>query len=271
MPAPIITLTTDFGLDDCYVGAMKGVILSRNPAARIIDLCHTVGPQDVVQAAYLIHANFSYFPEGTLHLVIVDPGVGSSRKIILATARDHSFLVPDNGVLSPFLKKKQVTSSFSAEREDLYLHPTSRTFHGRDIFAPLAAFLTNGNPPESIGPEYDTAKLTTLDLPMPIVDPANSTVKGSIINIDRFGNASTNITLDEIGPLNTPPGSLQLSIGNHTITGLRATYTDTSPGTPLLIINSQNFLEIAVNRGSAQALLNTSLYDTVVLSAKANL
>jgi len=265
MPAPIITLTTDFGLDDCYVGAMKGVILSRNPAARIIDLCHTVGPQDVLQAAYLIHANFSYFPEGTLHLVIVDPGVGSDRKIILATACNHLFLVPDNGVLSPFLKRNQITAAFSTAREDLYLSPTSQTFHGRDIFAPLAAFLTKGNPPETIGPEYDTAELIALDLPTSRVDAAKATITGTIIHIDRFGNSTTNITLHEIGILNSPPESLELTIANHTITGLQANYTATAAGKPLLIINSQNLLEIAVNRGSAQNRLNLSLYDTVSL------
>jgi hypothetical protein len=262
---PIITLTTDFGLDDCYVGVMKGVILSRNPAAQIIDLCHAIGPQDILQAAYLVQANFSYFPEGTLHLIIVDPGVGSDRKIILARACNHLFLAPDNGVLSPFLHKGQITSAFSVDREDLYLYPVSRTFHGRDIFAPLAAHLTSGGPPESIGPKYAIAKLRTINPPLPVIDKTNATITGTIIHIDRFGNSTTNITLNEIRILDSPPESLALTLKSQTITGLQTNYTAAAPGKPLLTINSQNFLEIAVNQGNAQALLNLSLYDTVLL------
>ena len=267
MSAPIITLTTDFGLDDCYVGVVKGVIVSRNPAAQIIDLSHTIPPQDILQAAYLVHANFSYFPEGTLHVIIVDPGVGSDRKIILAKACNHLFLAPDNGVLSPFIEKNQVTRTFNADRKDLYLSPVSQTFHGRDIFAPLAAHLTNANTPESVGTEYDTAKLTTLNLPLPTIDTANAKIEGTIINIDRFGNITTNITSNEICKLNSAHQALELTFKNHTITGLQTNYAAAAPGEPLLLINSQNSLEIAVNQGNAQTLLNASLYDSLVLRA----
>lgn len=265
MTMPIITLTTDFGLDDCYVGVMKGVILSRAPSAIIIDLTHSIAPQDILQAANLIHANFSYFPTGTMHVVVVDPGVGSDRKIILAEACGHRFLAPDNGVLSHFILKNQISRAFYADKEELYLTPTSHTFHGRDIFAPLTAFLANGNPLESIGPICTKEKLMALDLPTPKINSTQRTIEGMVMHIDRFGNLATNITLNELNTCNSPE-TISVTINGHRISGLQKNYRTTGKGLPLLLINSQNCLEIAVNQGNAQTLLNTSLYDTVLLS-----
>lgn len=259
-----ITLTTDFGLMDGYVAAIKGVILARAPEVTIVDLCHAVPPQDIAQAAYLLHETAFYFPVGSIHVVVVDPGVGSSREIILLVSQGHSFLAPDNGVVSLLITPG--CRAFRVARPDLYLSPLSHTFHGRDIFAPLAAHLARGHAPESMGQAVATADLAPLHLPHPHVDPIRGTIRGCVIRRDHFGNLITNITLADLGQLQTERAAITLAIGPHRLRNWHDTYSQVAQGEPLLLINSAGLVEIAVNRGDAANYLNSRIYAPVLLS-----
>ena len=177
----IITLTTDFGLTDEYVGVMKGVILSRRPCARIVDLSHNIGRHDILQAAYVIYSSYRYFPESTIHIVVVDPGVGSDRRIVLVSAKNHLFLVPDNGILSLFLVNKYVDAAYEINCDHLFLKPLSNTFHGRDIFAPVAAQLAGDLRPEQVGNRIDPDKLVTLSMPEVRIDPVQGRITGTVL------------------------------------------------------------------------------------------
>lgn len=261
---PIITLTTDFGLSDGYVAAIKGVILSRTPQATIVDLCHAIAPQAISQAAYLIHDTFSFFPAGTIHLVVVDPGVGSERGIVVLAAHGHYFLAPDNGVLSLLVEAE--AKAFLAQRPDLYRQPISHTFHGRDIMAPLAAHLAAGQPPASIGPALALDQLTVLGLPVATIDPTCRRISGCIINIDHFGNLITNISRADLDQLAVPAQALTLALGPHRLRSWHETYSQAPAAEPLLLINSAGLVEIAINRGDAANYLTSRIYDPVILS-----
>lgn len=264
MPAPIITLTTDFGLSDGYVAAIKGVLLSRTPEATIVDLCHAVPPQDIVQAALLIRDTFRTFPLGTIHLIVVDPGVGSKRQIIVLTAHGHSFVAPDNGALALLINAE--AKAFAADRPDLYRQPVSHTFHGRDIMAPLAAHLAAGNPPESVGGAIALARLATLPLPLPAIDLTGRLISGCVLQIDHFGNLITNISCRDLNQLGSSPGNFCLAIGPHRLDSWLQTYSQAPPGQPLLLCNSNGMLEIAINQGHAAQALAVTIYDPVLLS-----
>jgi S-adenosylmethionine hydrolase len=264
MPTPIITLTTDFGLSDGYVAAIKGVILSRMPEAVIVDLCHAIPPQDIGQAAYVLKDTFACFPNGTIHVVVVDPGVGSGREIIAVSCHGHCFLAPDNGVLG--LVVSAGAKVYRAQRPDLYREPVSRTFHGRDIFAPLAAHLAAGHPVESIGPAILRESLTALQLPLPLVDRQGRTVSGCVIRIDHFGNLITNISRAEIDQLGVNPEATGLTIGRHAIHAWYQNYSQAPADQFLLLINSSSQIEIAINRGHAANRLNLGIYAPVILS-----
>lgn len=264
----IITLTTDFGLSDEYVGVMKGVILSRAPDARIVDLTHAVPPQDIRLAAYIIAAAHKYFPANTLHVIVVDPGVGSNRRIILLQAKGRLFLAPDNGVLTLLLSEKNFQAAFEVTCNHLFLSPVSDTFHGRDIFAPVAAHLAAGLPPEKVGPSLARKELTTLPLPKVHIDSTNNTVSGNVIGIDHFGNLITNIHQEDYRKL--PPALLDkkisVVIGNTTIPGIHTSYAIAPPGTLLALFGSRGYLEIACNLGNAAQHLNAAQDDTVTLT-----
>jgi len=247
----LITLTTDFGCLNHYTGVMKGVILSRAPEARIVDLCHTIRAHDVRQAALMIAANYRYFPTGSIHVLVVDPGVGGSRRILLLNAAGHYFLAPDNGLLSLVVQDAHGIRVFETKRPDLYLQPLSRTFHGRDIFAPLAAHLAQDNHIDGLGPELDPARLTRLDLPRPTIDRRRKQIAGLVIDIDHFGNIITNITSDTINEFTDNPENVVVTLGGRSLRHLAASYDGVSVGLPLLIINSASYLEIAVNQGRA--------------------
>ncbi len=263
-PRPIITLTTDFGLSDGYVAAIKGVILSRTPEATIVDLCHAIAPQDIVQAAYIIKDTFSSFPIGAIHVVVVDPGVGSDRGIILLAAHGHYFLAPDNGVLGLLIDAE--AKAFLAQRPDLYQQPVSCTFHGRDIMAPLAAHLAAGHPPESIGQTLALEKLTVLSLPVPTIDRSCGRISGCIIRIDHFGNLITNISRADVQQLAASPALISLSIGQHSITSWHENYSQAAPGQALILINSSGLIEVAINQGHAANSLACKINDNVILS-----
>lgn len=264
MPAPVITLLTDFGLKDAYVGILKGVILSVAPNARIVDISHQVSPQNLLQAAYLIESGYAYFPGGTLHVVVVDPGVGSHRRIIAIEAGNYRFLAPDNGVLGRVLDKTPVSTAIAVENPEFFRPTVSSTFHGRDIFAPVAAHIIRGVPLPRLGPAVSPDSLVRLDLPSPRRSDAGDWI-GEIIDIDRFGNLVTNIEAVLLGAASSSRASATLTIhvGSGTISGLSASYAAMAPGEPLAIIGSRGTLEISVNQGSAADYFSVSLGDAV--------
>jgi len=265
----IITLTTDFGIKDEYAGIIKGVMLSVNPAAVIIDITHNIEPQDLIQAAYIIKHSFKYFPMGTVHVVIVDPEVGSKRAIIALETRGHIFLAPDNGVLTLLLNKGDIDSIIRVENLCYFLKPVSQTFQGRDIFAPIAGHLSMGVKIETLGPPAHKSDLKILDFKYPCISN-NTELVGTIVYIDRFGNLITNIdanTLDKFCKTSEKKG-LKIIIGRNKITGLSKSYESAMPQTPLAVIGSRGCLEIAVNCGSARHYFKAGNGDLVIVTKK---
>jgi len=269
--APIITLTTDLGLTDAYVAAMKGVILGINPEAKLVDICHTIKPQNIPQAAFVLSQAYPFFPEGTIHVVVVDPGVGTRRRAIILKTKLASFIAPDNGVLSYVIQQssaKPAGGDFSQQRElepgleavaitkPRFWRPTvSPTFHGRDIFAPVAAWLSLGLPLTDFG-EVITS-VTMLPLPQPY-QAADGSIVGHIIHIDSFGNLITDLRGDDLPQAKQ---GITIEVGNHLISGLSRTYAD---GSGLLaLIGSDGYLEIALKDGNASALLDAEVGDEV--------
>jgi len=248
----IITLTTDFGTDDEYVGIMKGVILSLNPSAVIIDITHHIDPQDLVQAAYTIYSSYRYFPQGTVHVVVVDPTVGSDRKIITFKIKNHIFLAPDNGVLTLLINEGNINSIARIDNTSYFLDPVSHTFHGRDIFAPVSAHMSMGVPIKKLGTPVAQKNLICLSILKPYFSD-NGELVGSIVTIDHFGNLITNINIDDLENIhNTVPGKkLCINVGKDKISGLSQNYSSAIPGHPLAIIGSRGYLEISVNGGDA--------------------
>jgi len=244
--SPIITLTTDFGQASPYVAAMKGVILSINPDVRLVDILHSVGPQNVRQAALLLAEATAWFPAGTIHLAVVDPGVGTARRIIYAEIGDQRYLCPDNGLLSRLTVKARPGRLVSVENSEHWLPAVSDTFHGRDIMAPVAAQLSLDLEPGRLGPLL--AELTPLDWPAPTVGPRE--VSGTVLWIDSFGNLITNIPAGMIGALGDPRQAA-IEILGEVIPGLHRTYGEQPPGTLVALVGSGGYLEIATVAGSA--------------------
>lgn len=250
----IISLSTDFGVSDPYAGIMKGVILSIAPRVTVVDLSHGIAPQDVTGAAVLIDAAFGFFPENSVHVVVVDPGVGSERAVIAAESSGHFFLAPDNGVLTKILARGSTETLVSVENPEFFCHPVSRTFHGRDIFAPVAARMARGEPLDNFGPRRSPADLVRLSLPAPHVSDSGE-LEGQVVAIDHFGNLITN--LDEKSLARFSPAwnadDLWVYIGEHCIKGLSDSYQAVAPGQLLAIIGSSGYLEISVNTGDARS------------------
>ena len=187
----IITLTTDFGTSDPYVGIMKGVILSINPKAKIIDITHSIPPQDIISAGVTIKNSFSFFPEKTIHLAVVDPGVGSKRSPLLIKTEKYFFIGPDNGLFSSIISNEKIENIVKITNKNYFLKKVSRTFHGRDIFAPVTAHLSTGKRPDTFGPDLKNPIITPF--PKPCIVNKNE-AEGEVIHIDRFGNLLTNIS-----------------------------------------------------------------------------
>ncbi|MGD9972438.1 MAG: S-adenosyl-l-methionine hydroxide adenosyltransferase family protein [Desulfatirhabdiaceae bacterium] len=252
----VITLLTDFGLHHEYVGVMKGVILSILPPVRIVDLSHGIGPQDITAAAYMIFAAYPYFPKGTVHVVVVDPGVGSHRNMIAASCGGHFFVAPDNGLLTKIVESEEFEQAVRITNTDYFLPNISRTFHGRDVFAPVAAHVASGVGLEKLGhpvQSRDLVHLLGLDPDISL----DGTLKGRVVTSDHFGNLITNIS--EIHLMNICPKHLwhllEITVGNHGIQGMKRCYSQVDVGMPLAVIGSRGYLEIAVNSGSAAELL----------------
>lgn len=263
----VITFTTDFGLADGYVAAMKGVVLGINPAAQLVDICHSIKPRNISQAAFVLSTACGFFPRRTIHLVVVDPGVGTERRAIILRTPEADFVAPDNGVLSYVIRKyagKRINTNrqqldgaeaFAITESRFWRSPVSSTFHGRDIFAPVAAHLSLGAPPSDFGEVIDW--LTVFPLPRPRRTPDDALV-GNILHIDNFGNLITSI---ESSDLPAEAGAITVEVGNETIHGLSVTY-GTGKGL-LALIGSSGHLEISLKDGNAGAFLGAGVGDEV--------
>jgi hypothetical protein len=270
----IITLTTDFGLTDAYVAAMKGVILSINPEANIVDICHTIKPQNIAEAAFVLSTAYPFFPSGTIHVVVVDPGVGTERRAIILKTPTACFVAPDNGVLSYVLQDCSARSTATGTAQHLaelgpgleavaitkpeyWRSPVSSIFHGRDIFAPVAARLSLGQPPLKFGDKITT--LTVLPIPKPHKG-ANGSLVGHILHIDSFGNLITNVNSHDLPEARE---TITVEVGGRLIKGLSRTYAD---GQGLLtLIGSSDYLEISLKEGNTSAYLNARVGDEVII------
>ena len=252
-PSGIITLTTDFGGRDGFVGMMHGVILGLFPAARVVDLAHDLPAHDVDAADFLLGHTWHQFPVGTVHVAVVDPGVGSARRAVAVTADGHAFVGPDNGVLTTALARAGVAGDQAAVelREPCFWRPTvSQTFHGRDVFAPVAAHLAAGVPLPAFGPPAKDL----VQLPLALPHRTATAVVGAVRHVDRFGNLITNISAPLFREV-VGDGPFSLRIGRRRVTWLAANYSVGCPGELLALFNSFDLLELAVNQASAAALL----------------
>lgn len=260
MAQPIITLTTDFGLSDHFAGVMKGVILSIAPRARIVDITHAVRPFEIIEGAFTIAQAYRYFPAKTIHVVVIDPGVGTSRRPILAEAAGQFFLAPDNGVLFMVLEKENhKVRAITAER--YFLKDPSSTFHGRDIFAPVAAHLASGVAPSRFGKLIQDYHRGFPTAPSRI---GRRIWSGTILKVDHFGNLITNLETNEFPQLWLRP--FELSVGTRKVTRITRTFGEAEPGEPVLVPGSCGFLEVAVNQGSAARLLGCTAGSPVELA-----
>lgn len=264
----VITLTTDFGLDDEYVGVMKGVIVSSAPRATIIDLTHNISSQAVREAAFLLDAAYSYFPKGTVHVAVVDPGVGSDRNIVVLRADGHVFVAPDNGILTLLLTDEKFEAAYEVTNSTFFLKPVSNTFQGRDIMAPVAARLATGLEAAAVGPVVDRDTLVKLELPVPTINRHQEHIGGEVIGVDKFGNLLTNIHADDIYSLAGQGGKRQISVTVKAAVcgGLHYSYGAVATGSPVALIGSRNYLEIGVNQGSAAEFLEAGPGDAVGVS-----
>jgi S-adenosylmethionine hydrolase len=249
VPKHIITLTTDFGTSDHFVGAMKGVILGILPRAQMVDITHEVQPFEVIEGAFVIAETFSYFPKGTIHVVVIDPGVGSTRRPILAEVAGQYFIAPDNGVLSMVFshgkpKVRHITN------EKFFLKPLSRTFHGRDVFAPVAAHLAKGVLPARFGKPLGDYLQLAFEKAIP---SGKGAWTGRVLRADRFGNLITNLHIDDFPKVKTH--AFELKTGLKSITRLALTFSECEPGELFVIVGSSGYLEIATNQSSAATTL----------------
>jgi S-adenosylmethionine hydrolase len=242
----IITLTTDFGLSDPYVAMMKGVILSINAGAQVVDISHQIRAGSIIEAASLVHETFPFFPKGTVHMAVVDPGVGSERRLMGLEAEGHFFVGPDNGIFWPLIEDYKGTEVIHLTEKKYFLPSISYTFHGREVFAPVAAHLSQGVSLKRMGSRLSDP--LTLHFPKP--QEEGEILYGQIIRADNFGNLITNIHHEDLASF-LESFKPVIEVGDLTIKKLSAIYADAEEGEPLALINSSDWLEIAVNLGRA--------------------
>jgi S-adenosylmethionine hydrolase len=254
----MIVLLTDFGLDDIYVGVMKGVIAGIAPQCRVIDLTHEVHPQDITEAAYRLEAAYRYFPSGSTFCCVVDPGVGSSRRAIAVQAGHYTFVAPDNGLLTPVIHNEQAVMAVHLDRPEYFLKNISATFHGRDVFAPVAAHLAGGTPVSEVGSAVDVKTLVELDTLQPVVIPEGWRAK--ILSIDHFGNLITNCSAKLVRGRRC-----RIHVGTVCIERINRTYTDVSAGEPVAYIGSGGKLELALNGENAARIWKVRRGDEVLI------
>lgn len=256
----IITLLTDFGYEGEYVGVMKGVILNINPRCQLVDLTHQIAPQNILQAAFILHNSYQFFPKGTIHLVVVDPGVGTKRRPIILKKNGFLFIGPDNGVFSLVLQQGRY-AAVEITPLSFWKLPVSSTFHGRDIFAPVAAYLSLGREMSEFGPPV--TNLQKIPWPQPIIE--DKKIIGQIIFVDSFGNLVTNIDRDFF--VSQIAGrQFKIRIKKWSLSCLQDTYAQVPEGKLLALWGSAGFLEIAVNRGHAQRLLKVRPGDPITIA-----
>ena len=259
----IITLLTDFGISDPYAAMMKGVILSINQNARIIDLSHQIEVGSIVHAAGFLRETFSYFPKGTVHISVVDPGVGSERRLLVMEAEEHFFVGPDNGIFWPIIEDFKSIRINQLVEVKFFLPHVTHTFHGRDVFSPVAAHISLGEDPDQMGPHIDDP--VVLDYPLPRI--INDVLYGQITRVDHFGNLITNIYHKDLERfLKTSKPSIKAE--NFTFKTLNLTYSEVDEGEPLALINSSGQLEIAVNLGRASQYIKSSSGEIVGTQVK---
>jgi len=249
----IVTFTTDFGLQDHYVGTMKGVVLNINPDAELVDISHSVQAFDVLDGALTITQAYRYFPSETIHLVVVDPGVGSARRPIVVTTERHVFVAPDNGVLSLVYERESRLSVRHITSEHYFLQPVSATFHGRDIFARVAGYLSKGVEPAKFGEEITDFVRFAAPKPKAINERM---LRGVVLKVDKFGNIVTNITPQDAPALfQSNPPKFKIMVGAQEVNELKAAYAEGAPGKVFAIVGSMGYLEVAANRASAAEIL----------------
>jgi len=253
---PLISLTTDFGTADGYVAAMKGVILNILPSAKIVDISHEITPFDIREGAYILKSVISYFPANAVHIVVIDPGVGSTRHPIAVSSNRGFFVAPDNGVLAPILAELEVGKVIHLNKPAYWLPHPSHTFHGRDIFAPVGAYLARGVPLPSLGSEQPA--WTTLPGWEP--ERGEGYLHGIVLHTDRFGNLITNIPAADLG---SAPSEIIIRVAGRTLHGIQSHYAAVDPGQPLALIGSQNGLEISLREGNAATSWNVSVGEKV--------
>lgn len=255
---PIITLTTDFGTKDAYVGQVKGVILARCPEATLVDLTHRIPPQAVTQAALSLASSVPHFPTGTIHLAVVDPGVGTNRRPIMAQAGGNLFVAPDNGLLTLILDAHPQAQVRVITNQQYMNERISPTFHGRDLFGPVVGHLAAGLDPARLGDPIDNP--VRLDLEPPVLKSGRIT--GRVVMVDRFGNLITNIPVEMILAPHSNRAPV-FHVAGQTLSGLHLTYAEAEPGNPLALIGSFDLLEIALNQGRADDFFGLSVNDPV--------
>jgi S-adenosylmethionine hydrolase len=250
---PIITLTTDFGLQDHFVGTLKGVILDIAPDAVIVDICHSIQPFDILDGTLTIAQAYKYFPSRTVHVVVVDPGVGGARRPIVASTESHHFVAPDNGVLSSVYGEETGIQVRHITAERYFAQPLSNTFHARDIFTPVAAYLAKGIEASKLGPGISDYVRFNLPKPTPL---GENNWSGVVLKVDRFGNLITNLSPQDIPQLfQTNPVSFKIFIAGREIAQKKASYSEGAPGDLFAIAGSMGYLEIAANQTSAAQIL----------------
>jgi S-adenosyl-L-methionine hydrolase (adenosine-forming) len=283
----IITFTTDFGEREHYLGTMKGVVLSINPAAKLIDISNEVASFDVLEGALTISQAYSYYPSDTIHVVVVDPGVGTVRRPILMVTSRHKFVAPDNGVLSLVMDREEHVMVYHLDAEHYFLHPLSNTFHGRDVFSPVAAYLSKGLEPNKLGTEIED--YVRFAVPKPIQSARG--LIGIVIRVDKFGNLVTNITEAEAPSLFSAGGNesraegdggdscdakgateasgaapnFRLRVGKGEVRTVRKSFAEGPTNEAFAIVGSMGYLEIAANRASASQMLSAARGSEVVL------
>lgn len=247
--SPIVTLTSDFGLQDHYVAAMKAVILGINPEVRLIDISHQIPPQDIMAGAWVLRNSAFLFPKGTIHLAVVDPGVGSDRKPVIVEINGHFFVGPDNGLFSLLAEEEYHARTIT--NHSYWNGGNSNTFHGRDIFAPSAAHLSKGVAPEKFGNTIE--ELVSYRWASPITD--NEGIQGMVLHIDHYGNLISNISADQVKQVQER-GKFKIYVGSAILNRINTTFSDVSDGEPAAIIGSSGMLEVIINKGDASEMLS---------------
>jgi len=253
---PLITLITDFDTTDHFVGTMKGVILNINPDVQIVDICHKVASYDIFDAAFTLAQSYRFFPPDTIHLVVVDPGVGTARRPLLVRTMAYKFVAPDNGVLSLIYEREERAEVRHITADHYFLNPVSNTFQGRDVFAPVVGWLSKGVEVDKFGDPI--TEYTKFASPKP-KRVGDSLIKGVALRIDKFGNIITNFTPEDVPQLfaENPP-AFKIMINEQEITRLNLAYSMGKPSEVFAIVGSSGYIEICTNRGSAAKILNVN-------------